>query len=269
MSDPRDHKDAYIPADDVLLRGYCGPCEIQIRMDDEGPPDWMIAACVGGGVERAFWADQTVLVADRFYVRLYRLSVVRLDPALAPVRDHIARVMAEGVRCPACGGRGWSGTVVGDRCSHCTGGYLLPPSPIEHLMDRHGSRMTAAQSAACVAWSYRSWRRGGAMLRGVLTSWASMAPHFPDAAHARNAVSLGSTGDGVGGRPGREVAVCHPTPGRVGWFLLAAHAASAGPETGPDGRACADRAALAHNFALINDDGSVTTPELPTDRSPN
>ena len=205
MSDPRDHKDAYIPADDVLLRGYCGPCEIQIRMDDEGPPDWMIAACVGGGVERAFWADQTVLVADRFYVRLYRLSVVRLDPALAPVRDHIARVMAEGVPCHICLRAKFPDAPA---CATCRGsGYILPPTPIEHLLDRPGSRLTAAQSAACVAWSYRSWRVGGPVLRGVLTSWASMAPHFPDAA-------------------------------------------------------------LAHNFALINDDGSVTTPELPTDRSP-
>lgn len=172
MSDPRDHKDAYIPADDVILRGYCGPCEIQIRMDDEGPPDWMIAACVGGGVERAFWADQTVLVADRFYVRLYRLSVVRLDPALAPVRDHIARVMAEGVRCAHdceqwlqranMSGHEWT---VCSRCGAHTSkgavGYLLPPTDIDPLIDNtRGHRLTPAQSAVFVADAYTRWRRG-------------------------------------------------------------------------------------------------------------
>ena len=265
MSDPRDPDAAYIPADDVILRGYCGPCEIQIRMDDEGPPDWMIAACVGGGVERAFWADQTVLVADRFYVRLYQLSVVRLDPALAPVRDHIARVMAEGVRCPRCHG---DGTIPDPMqihppmCQDCSGfGYLPPPSPIEHLLDRPGSRLTADESAACVAWSYRSWRVGGPVLRGVI------APYYDAIDNGWGRVDCVGAGVSVGVYPrARE--------NGQGWRVIF-HGTDdtpdievSGPETGPDGRACADRAALAHNFALLNDDGSVTTPDLPTDRSP-
>ena len=249
MSDLR-----HLPADDVILRGYCGPC-------DRYQLDWE-----EGVVVAVFEAQADVCLFGYGLLLRTPFTLIRFDLTLSPVRDHIARVMAEGVPCHICLRAKFPDAPA---CATCRGsGYILPPTPIEHLLDRPGSRLTAAQSAACVAWSYRSWRVGGPVLRGVLTSWASMAPHFPDAAHARNAVSLGSTGDCVGGRPGREVAVCHPTPGRVGWFLLAAHAASAGPETGPDGRACADRAALAHNFALINDDGSVTTPELPTDRSP-
>lgn len=246
MSDPRDHKDAYIPADDVLLRGYCGPCEIQIRMDDEGPPDWMIAACVGGGVERAFWADQTVLVADRFYVRLYQLSVVRLDPALAPVRDHIARVMAEGVRCPRCHG---DGTIPDPMqihppmCQDCSGfGYLLPSAPIEHLLDRPGSRLTAAQAAACVAWSYQSWRRGGAVLRGIRGPWEE-------------------TFDIYGGHRCGSMRRLIVSSDRFDRDLHVG--------LGVTDRCEADRTALAHHFALLHDDNSVTTPELPTDRSPN
>ena len=194
MSDLR-----HLPADDVILRGYCGPC-------DRYQLDWE-----EGVVVAVFEAQADVCLFGYGLLLRTPFTLIRFDLTLSPVRDHIARVMAEGVGCPRCHG---DGTIPDPMqihppmCQDCSGfGYLLPSAPIEHLMDRHGSRLTAAQSAACVAWSYRSWRVGGPVLRGVLTSWASMAPHFPDAA-------------------------------------------------------------LAHNFALINDDGSVTTPELPTDRSP-
>ena len=242
MSDPRDHKDAYIPADDVLLRGYCGPCEIQIRMDDEGPPDWMIAACVGGGVERAFWADQTVLVADRFYVRLYRLSVVRLDPALAPVRDHIARVMAEGVPCHICLRAKFPDAPA---CATCRGsGYILPPTPIEHLLDRPGSRLTAEQSAVLVGWSWTSWRRGGAALQGYIVLSGERGGHGIDWNGTFLDLAVHSTGWCI-------------TRG-IRYDLIAE-----GPEMGEAGRAAADRAALAANIALLNPDWSVVTPEIP------
>lgn len=242
MSDLR-----HLPADDVILRGYCGPC-------DRYQLDWE-----EGVVVAVFEAQADVCLFGYGLLLRTPFTLIRFDLTLSPVRDHIARVMAEGVGCPRCHG---DGTIPDPMqihppmCQDCSGfGYLLPSAPIEHLMDRHGSRLTAAQSAACVAWSYRSWRVGGPVLRGVIR---------PRSVFYQGNGWLGAHGYTVKGAPDSRV-----TKRTWGWRIGPGNIPLAsGPETGSEGRACADRAALAHNFALINDDGSVTTPELPTDRSP-
>ena len=83
-------------------------------------------------------------------------------------RDAVARLMAEGVGCPACKGTGKNGTLPAPDsprdlpCYDCDGsGYLLPPADIDPLIDSNrGHRLTPAQSAVFVADAYIRWRRG-------------------------------------------------------------------------------------------------------------
>lgn len=299
---PADTPETIIPADDVILRGYCGPI-----LWHDGDCDWLDAVYLG---------DDRIAAVDSAggWSVVPRADVAELgfDCILAPVRDHIARVMAGGVACEgcpdckpipaigesdgvryllsqgACADCGGRVSTIEDARRHdsgaacdeeneaypdraitivytCSGsGYLLPPTPIEHLMDRPGSRLTAAQSAVLVAWSYRSWRGGGAVLRDV------MGPPIEPGRGMDRSYRRGLCAGFV-----IEVGDIYVSRHncRKGWRIgIPVHEQmpgdidiATGPETGPEGRTCADRAALAHNFALLNEDGSVTLPELPTE----
>jgi hypothetical protein len=195
-----------LPADDVLLRGYCGPCDM-LGLHLRRPDEWVTTAYGNGGMANG--ADHARL---------------RLNCALPAVRDHVARLMAA------------SG------------------APIWHLLDTHGSKLTAAQSAVLVSWSYRSWRRGGPVLRGVL------APYYDAIDNGWGRVDLVGAGVSVGVFP-------HVRENGQGWYV-AFHGTDdtpdvdvSGPETGPEARARADAAALAHNFAYLDGDTVVTPPE--------
>lgn len=194
-----------------------------------------------------------------------RATIERLRDYCGPaVRDHIARVMAAGVKCRRCHG---SGEIPDPhqarppRCPDCSGtGYLLRPAPIEHLLDRPGSCLTADCSAALVAWSARSWLRGGPVLVDIAGEWC-----VEDDGRVRRrgllvrfrfgAVVHTEADDGIGW-------VVFNSDVRAGPLNIGPLVLASGPETGAEGRACADRALLAAHIAYI-DNGSVVLPEEP------
>ena len=149
----------------------------------------------------------------------YSPSNIRFDTALSAVRDHIARTMA-------------------------AAGF-----PIEHLLDRPGSPLTAEQSAVLVGWSWTSWRRGGPTITAILPAWSVSATKT-------TAYEVGCRGDQL-----RDPVFC--ICGTERWVVyIDGRCKGGGPETGEAGRAAADKAALAANIALLNPDGSVVTPEI-------
>ena len=225
MADPRDPDAAYIPADDVILRGYCGPADfLQYRTWYPG----VTLSPTHGYISRPGHGDD---------IAGYSPANIRLNPALAPVRDHIARVMAAGAPCHICLRAKFPDAPA---CATCRGsGYLLPSAPIEHLLDRPGSKLTAAQSAACVAWSYQSWRRGGAVLRGI----AVFIESEPQGAHSWRERGNLCAHDSIG------------NPRTFGVWPVR------------NTQDCYDAVLHERYYATVNDDGSVTTPDLPTDRS--
>lgn len=102
----------------------------------------------------------------------------RLDLTRPEALDHVARVLARGVRCDLCGGTAASAYAVslGARsspCPHCTGsGYLRPPAPVWHLLDAERTGVLSRRHIAeAVGWSVRSVALGGRPLQGVLGSW--------------------------------------------------------------------------------------------------
>lgn len=219
-----------LPADDVLLRGYCGA----IEWCAVGAPDAKWRVAVWGPIGPSS-GDQTrmgpVNMGDN------RGAEFRLNCALPAVRDHVSRVCAAGVMCRGddCNGTGKvRGTYVGPlgaptyQCPECQGsGWELRPAPIEHLMDRPGSKLTAAQSAVLVADSWRRWRAGARVVRGV---YGPDVPH-PTNLHYRRRYLLAGAGE-EDPSPAAEFA-------QDRWAAL-----------------------LADDHALIEDDGSITLPTL-------
>lgn len=103
----------------------------------------------------------------------------RLDLTRPEALDHVARVLARGVRCDLCGGTAASAYAVslGARsspCPRCTGsGYLRPPAPVWHLLDaeRTGA-LSRLHIAEAVGWSVRAGRALPAVY-GPWTRWGS------------------------------------------------------------------------------------------------
>ena len=59
-----------------------------------------------------------------------------------------------------------------------------------------------------------------------------------------------------------------PEPNSNGWAIgRPTQAAAKGPETGDAGRSAADAAALTAGYALLDEAGAVTLPELPTENA--
>lgn len=107
------------------------------------------------------------------------VSKVRLDCLRPEVQDHVGRVLAAGVRCEACGGRGSVRASVQPGCDGecpepcgCDAGWTRKPSPIHHILDaaRPGA-LSNQHIAEAVAWSVRNVARGGEVLRGVYGPW--------------------------------------------------------------------------------------------------
>lgn len=127
-----------------------------------------------------------------------------------------------------------------------------------------GGFLTDAEAGAALAWSVRSVRAGGAVLRGILSVWADATDR--DDAYYEWGYRKWERGEIVGA-PHLVCYLYEPRPDAVrvsrwslrGWGL-GWGANDRGPETGPDGMAAADRAALAAGYALRQPDGSITLP---------
>jgi hypothetical protein len=129
-------------------------------------------------------------------------------------------------------------------------GYTRPPHDLTPFLPTTlpGGRIASAEhSAAMLVASVRGIVAGVGPVAGVLGGWR------------RNARA-------VFGRPPHDFRLLLGQPENppvrvidgLGWFFTPHH----GPETGAEGRACADSAALAHRFALLDAD-TLTLPEAP------
>ena len=120
-------------------------------------------------------------------------------------------------------------------------------TPVWPLVDaeRTGA-LTREQVAAAIGWSALSVARGGGVLLGMIRIRRFHSGWFGDGGYM-------VVDGGTIGNPRR----------RIGWTL---GRIAKGPETGLEGRACADRAALTAGFALLADDGTITFPEVPDAR---
>lgn len=107
------------------------------------------------------------------------------------------------------------------------------------LRERGHDLRWAEDQPQVLAWSVLSVARGGRSLFGLLPMWAPESRDNSDWDETRGWIAC---------------------IGADGWSI--AFVGTSGPETGPEGRAAADRAALAAGYALRNDDG-LTLPPLP------
>lgn len=157
---------------------------------------------------------------------------VRLDLRRSECRDRVARVLA------AAGQPVW---------------YLLDA-------ERNGT-LTPDHIGACLGWSVLSVARGGGVLRGVGGEWRGPVAQYDS---IRKLI--------VPSRPNSFafLTVSSEFPVQLGrrWALeivVNREYVATGPELGPEGRACADRAALAAGYALRDGD-ALTMPDLPAVR---
>lgn len=174
-------------------------------------------------------------------------------------RAQLARVLATGLRCPCVAVRddlARRGLPVADvACVQCgETGWTRPPRPCFHLLPRvEGGSLPDeyVQHAPVLLVAHaRDVAAGGPGIVGVLKTWAPV-PGYPDSG-ARWLMS----GEPLEAREGRYGSVTE----EQGWSLVNACSVRAyGPETCDAGMAAADRAALAHHYALI-DGASVRVP---------
>lgn len=117
------------------------------------------------------------------------------------------------------------------------------------LRERGHDLRWAEDEPEVLAWSVLSVSRGAPPLKFILPQWttppeyygmsaARCLKHYSDWLHVK------------------DEPFC-----RIGWEFWPY--GLRGPETGAEGRAAADRAALSAGYALRNDDGTLTLPELP------
>ena len=241
----------FLPATELpdLLGNWIGPVEYETV---EG--GYEVLCCVNG----RFNSGTVRMDTDR--VRLASLRPESLD--------HVARVMARGLRCPRYKGDGFGGTLdpCPASCPDCHGtGYLRKPSPIYHLTDAaRTNALPPLVIAQAVGWSVRSVARGGEVLRGVLSDYREEELIGPRG--ARVMYQTRSRATIMRNHPFR-IASVGPDGWHVDTTLPPERGGSSpvtfahGPETGKAGRAAADRAALAHNFATLDPSGA-TFPEL-------
>lgn len=219
-----------------VLEGWTGPVEVHWR---SGMDRWAPSACFGGRVV----TDTTGVLTTVL------LTSIRLDLHRPESLHRIADWLAAGERepCERCS-RAWG------QCSRCHDGgetdrppWRRPPSPMWWALPREiGGTLPALWSRRVLGWSAESVVRGGKAIRGVLPAWTTAE----DGAAYRlsSAYEWATRADAAG------------------WaFSLEPDTLFSGPETGDEGRARADAAALAHSLALAvsGEDGPLTLPSLP------
>ena len=250
--------DLLLPADTLpgMLVGWTGglvldgeSCVVMGR-DDDYPNQWLLSRPQG-------WDVMNVTT----WCRSAETHELSLDLRRPEVRDRLARVLADGVKCEHdceqwpqranMSGHEW---VVCSRCGAHTDkgeiGYLRKPAPVWHLLDAERAGILSPEHVGiAIGWSVRSVAAGGEVLRGVLPEWRTQT-------HEDWSTSMR-------GDPASDVLVIVGTE-RWGLYVNGPCVAG-GPETGPEGRSCADRAALLAGFGYI-EAGALVVPEIGGDR---
>jgi hypothetical protein len=240
--------------DGAFVRDWFGVAE-RLTMDDR---EWRLTA----------WTPAN---ADDDLAR-FRLPTDRPES-----RWQVARVMERGVRCPVgCPDRHEVHAAIpatvhraGDAFARALGmtpcgcqgsGWLLRPTPTYHLLTRAesptGHNLGDAVAAELVGCQVGRVVAGLGPIAGVLGKWL-VHHHERDRSWTRHLViDLHHQGGGLWARDtlqGDHGWQCSLVPGVDTIWLQ-------GPETGPEGMAAVDRAALDHGFALQNPDGTIVAP---------
>lgn len=232
-----------------LIVGWTGPVDyLDYEAAENGEtdePEWSPAIVNALGM---VWYE----AEDCSWRPVYReRPELRLDCLRPEVQARVGRMLAAGVGCEACGGRGSVQASAQPGCDGecpepcgCDAGWTRKPSPIHHILDAARTNALSNQHIAeAVAWSVRSVARGGEVLAGIRGEREPIAP----LAETRPIIT------------GRSITI---VVSDWGWKC----GNHRGPETGHEGRAKADAALLAANIAYI-DSGALVLPTLPTNRS--
>ena len=215
----------FLPATaDLPPRDWIGPVEIHATWLTGAP--WILATSVHGKVDGGHGAD------------------ARLDPHRFEVAALLARWLSVGERCPGCAPP-LTPTATGP-CHYppCTG-HRRRPHDIRYLLPRSlGGVLDDKLAGEGLAVSVERVRAGFSVVRGVLAPWRNMPGDTLWTWTRKNTTSS---------IPLDFTAVV----GSDGWHVSSIR----GPETGDEGRDCADRAALAAGFAYLNG-ATVTWPEI-------
>lgn len=240
-----------LPADlfgpDALLRGWCGPVEVDCANHGEVPPQrgWWPSALYGVTATGARCADP----ADGA-PRTFALRYVRLDLTREEAQHRVAVVLAKGERCLYCDGSGLHplADAKGQTCARCSGtGYLRRPAPAWHLLPRRlGGQLPddlAAHAAVLLARHAEIVAAGGEGIKNILGAWQK------DASGVWWRLSV----LGLGGGYFCDAEEHRHNPALSGWGIY--NRLLYGHETGEAGKAAADGVALADGYALLDGDG--------------
>jgi hypothetical protein len=243
---------------------WCGPVEIR---DDErsagsgDEPEWLPAMTWG---DIRFGEDR-----DAAWGFCDARDPVRYDARRPEVAARIVAWAFAGEKCPACiegqvsnPTACYTGDAPVNACRRCNGtGYTRPPHDLTPFLPTTlpGGRIASVEhSAALLVASVRGIVAGVGPVVGVLGAW-TFRPFGPWA--TTEGTWDRARLDGADARGARVTLATAPRHGMVyrGWRM---GPSCEGPETDDAGRACADRAALAHRFALLDAD-TLTLPEAP------
>jgi hypothetical protein len=240
---------------------WCGPVEIR---DDErsagsgDEPEWLPAMTWG---DIRFGEDR-----DAAWGFCDARDPVRYDARRPEVAARIVAWAYAGEKCPACiegqvsnPTACYTGDAPVDACRRCNGtSYTRPPHDLTPFLPTTlpGGRIASPEhSAALLVASVRGIVVGVGPVVGVLgewrhsprdTQWTWGRWSLTRATHARPELAVNARG--------------WAQPAEMAIRMRSAHDLEHGPETGAEGRTCADRAALAHRFALLDAD-TLTLPE--------
>jgi len=169
---------------------------------------------------------------------------LRLDPHRPEVIALLARWLTVGERCPGCAPPLTPSATGPCHYPPCTG-HRRRPHDIRYLLPRSlGGVLDDKLAGEGLAVSVERVRAGFSVVRGVLAPWRNMPGDTLWTWTRKNTTSS---------IPLDFTAVV----GSDGWHVSSIR----GPETGDEGRDCADRAALAAGFAYLNG-ATVTWPEI-------
>lgn len=261
--------DSHIPATADLLAGWTGPVIYGDIFPANTPVRWVVSAYGAGGM-----ANGT------------DLKGIRLDPRRPEVAHRIADVARAGVGCETCGGLGYTGDryMVADastgegievderaECGRCEGaggrkaeiGHWRPVS-LGGKVTPIGDLSAAGVSGRLLARSWAGILAGVGPVQGLLGEWRKVCDDDPDTGETWIRQPLIDPRGERGGlwvcsklQPWRDFGWQNsltPDPtGRHNW--------QSGPEPGAEGRAAADRAALAAGVAII-ESGALVLPAL-------
>lgn len=233
-----------LPAQPGLLDGYIGPIQTFNHVSELGHPDRVVIQARGQSWP-GYWRDTIYPVGREGFAE--RLPLARWE-----CRARVAQWLAEGQKCQACAGKGdiWEHwrppETQGAPCDRCKGtGYLRQPSPVWDFLDGPGKVELWVSAALLWASALRAVAGMGPIV-GCFAPW-----HDTAGTHARDGLQEYSS-----------VFVSRTAGDFPGWSVNKSRVAF-GLETGDEGKAKADEAALKAGFALMGDNGQTITVEVP------